>query len=111
MKTLSYWFSLGLALMLLSSAALAITLQEAKEQGLVGERRDGYVGFVVDDVSPDVRSLVQNVNDQRRNRYQEIAQENGISLEQVAVLAFERAVEATQSGHYLQDANGNWVRK
>lgn len=111
MKTVTHCFSLFLALMLLSSAAFAVTLQEAKDQGLIGERRDGYVGFVADNVPPDVRALVQSVNNQRRDRYQEIAQENGITVEQVAAVAFERAVEATQSGHYLQDASGNWVRK
>jgi uncharacterized protein YdbL (DUF1318 family) len=111
MKTVTHWFSLFLTLMLLSSAALAVTLQEAKELGLIGERRDGYVGFVVDDVPADVRALVQNVNNQRRDRYREIADDNGITVAQVAAVAFERAVEATQSGHYLQDASGNWVRK
>ena len=111
MKTVIHWFSLFLTLMLLSSAALAVTLQEAKELGLIGERRDGYVGFVVDDVPSDVRALVQSVNNQRRDRYREIAEENGITVAQVVAVAFERALEATQSGNYLQDASGNWVRK
>jgi uncharacterized protein YdbL (DUF1318 family) len=111
MRTVAHWFSLFLALMLLSSAALAVTLQEAKEQGLIGERRDGYIGFVLEDVPPDVRALVQSVNNQRRARYQEIAQENGITVEQVTAVAFERAAEASQSGHFLQNASGNWVRK
>ena len=111
MKTVIHWFSLFLTLMLFSSAALAVTLQEAKELGLIGERRDGYVGFVVDDVPPDVCALVQSVNNQRRDRYREIAEENGITIAQVVAVAFERALEATQSGNYLQDASGNWVRK
>ncbi|HBP98931.1 MAG TPA: DUF1318 domain-containing protein, partial [Gammaproteobacteria bacterium] len=32
-----------------------------------------------------------------------MAQENGITVEQVAAVAFERAIKATQSGHFLQD--------
>ena len=111
MKTYRHWFAVAMTLLLLSPAAFAVTLQEAKEQGLVGERRDGYVGFVVSEVPADVRALVQDVNNQRRARYQEIAQQNGITMEQVAAVAFERAVQATQSGHYIQDASGNWVRK
>ena len=97
--------------LLLIPAAYAVTLQEAKADGLVGEQRDGYVGLVVNNTPADVRALVQDINNQRRQRYQQIAQQNSISLDQVAALAFERAVEATQSGHFLQNASGGWVRK
>lgn len=96
---------------LLIPSAYAITLQEAKAQGLVGEQRDGYVGFVVDNVPNDVAQLVTEVNNERRQRYQQIAQENGIGIQQVQALAYEQAVAATQTGHYLQNANGAWVRK
>lgn len=92
-------------------AAFALTLQEAKGQGLVGEQRDGYVGFVVSNVPAEVAELVRQVNDERRQRYQQIAQENGISVDQVRALAYQQAVDATQPGHYLQNASGAWVRK
>jgi uncharacterized protein YdbL (DUF1318 family) len=58
-----------------------------------------------------VVALLRDVNSQRRQRYQQIAQQNGISVEQVAAVAYERAIEATQSGHFLQNASGDWVRK
>ncbi len=92
-------------------AAFAVTLQEAKEQGLVGEQRDGFVGLVVDSAPAEVTALVRDVNNQRRQRYQQIARENGISVEQVAAIAYERAVEATQPGHFVQLPDGAWVRK
>lgn len=97
--------------MLVIPAAFAITLQEAKGQGLVGEQRDGYVGFVVSNVPAEVTALVRQVNDERRQRYEQIARENGISVEQVRALAYQQAVDATQPGHYLQNASGAWVRK
>lgn len=97
--------------LLLTTTALALTLQEAKSQGLVGEQRDGYVGFVVSDVPVDVRALVRDINSRRRVLYQEIAEENGIRLEQVAALAYEEAVEETRSGHYVQNASGAWQKK
>lgn len=100
-----------LILLLLSPGAWAVTLQEAKSDGLVGEQRDGYVGLVVNSVAADVVTLVRDVNSQRRQRYQQIAQQNGIAVEQVAALAYERAVEATRSGHFIQNASGAWVRK
>lgn len=97
--------------LMLLPAAYAATLQEAKDQGLVGEQRDGYVGLVVANAPADVVALVRDVNNQRRQRYQQIAQQNGISVQQVAAVAYERAVEATKSGHFIQNASGAWVRK
>lgn len=111
MKKLTQITLAFIALLTLSSTAFAITLQEAKEQGLVGEQRDGLVGFVVETVPADLQALVQQVNTERRARYQEIARENNITLTQVAAIAYERAVEATQSGHYIQNAGGQWMRK
>lgn len=111
MKTLTRTSLLLATLLTFSMTAFALTLQEAKEQGLVGEQRDGYVGFVVSSPPADVVALVEQVNNERRSRYQEIAQENGITVNQVAAVAYERAVQATQAGHFVQNANGQWVRK
>lgn len=94
-----------------ATSAYALTLQEAKEQGLVGEQRDGYVGLVVSRVPADVQALVRQVNEQRRQRYEQIARDNGITMAQVTSLAYEQAVQATQPGHYIQLPNGDWVRK
>ena len=55
--------------------------------------------------------MVRDVNNQRRDLYQQIARQNSISLDQVAALAFDKAIEATLSGQYLQDASGAWVKK
>ncbi|MCG8414250.1 MAG: YdbL family protein [Pseudomonadales bacterium] len=113
MKSLQKIFeaSLVLVLLLWAASAQAITLQEAKADGLIGEQRDGYVGIVVASPSSELRALVTEVNNQRRSRYREIAQQRGISVEQVAAVAAERAVQETQPGHYIQAANGSWVRK
>ncbi|PCJ24226.1 MAG: hypothetical protein COA96_10090 [SAR86 cluster bacterium] len=97
--------------LLLIPASFAATLQEAKAEGLLGEQRDGYVGLVVADAPADIVAIVRDVNSQRRQRYEQIAQQNGITLQQVQSLAYEQAVEATQSGNYIQNASGAWVRK
>lgn len=93
------------------SNALAMSLEEAKSAGLIGEQRDGYLGLVQQNVPPEVRELVQDVNRQRRERYEEIARENDVAVSDVAQLAYARAVEATRSGHIVQNADGNWVTK
>ncbi len=92
-------------------ASFALTLQEAKDQGLVGEQRDGYVGLVVSNAAAEVVSMVQDINNQRRDLYRQIAQQNGITVEQVAALAYEKAVAATPVGQFVQNANGDWQRK
>lgn len=91
--------------------SFALSLQEAKSEGLIGELRNGYVGLVVQSTPAEVVAMVRDVNNQRRELYQQIAQQNNISIEQVAALAFEKAVEATPAGQYLQDATGAWVKK
>lgn len=99
-------------LMLLSiPVAFAQTLDEVKASGLVGEKSDGYLGLVQGTAPAAVEQLVENVNRQRRERYEQIARENGITISQVAQLAYARAVEATRSGNYVEDANGRWIRK
>ena len=111
MRKLTAWTTVALLGLLLAGAAWAVTLQEAKDQGLVGEQRDGYVGLVAGTAAAEVRDLVREVNEERRRRYEQIARDNGITVEQVAAVAWERAVQATRAGHYVQDENGRWVRK
>lgn len=111
MKILTGWITVAMLGLLMAGPVWAISLQEAKEQGLIGEQRDGYVGLVVGNSEAEVRDLVREVNDERRRRYEQIARDNGITIEQVAAVAWERAVQATRSGHYVQDTNGRWVTK
>ena len=98
-------------LLLVIPVGFALTLQEAKSDGLVGELRSGYLGLVVESAPADVVAMVRDVNNQRRDLYRQIAQQNGITVEQVATLAFGKAAEATPAGQYLQDASGAWVKK
>src|SRR5690606_32594680 len=107
-KTLTQAIAIGL---LLISTALAATLEEAKASGLIGEKQDGYIGFVQSSVPADVQALVADVNAQRRQRYEQIARENGIDVRDVAKLAFTRALENTLSGNYVESAPGQWTRK
>lgn len=107
----SFYVALMWLMLIITPTAFAQSLEEAKATGMIGEKRDGYIGLVQGSAPPAVVSLVEDVNRQRRERYQQIARENGISVDQVAQLAFNKAIEATRSGHFLEDANGRWVRK
>lgn len=102
----------GLCLVLLgSNAAFALSLQEAKARGLVGERRDGYVGYVLTPPAAEVKVVVKEVNNKRRAKFADTAKRNNLKTEQVAHRFYQRALEATASGHYYQDAGGAWVKK
>lgn len=93
----------------LSSAAWAIDLHSAKNQGLVGETPSGYLAVVKN--TPAARELVANVNNARKKHYQSIASRNGTSLQVVEVLAGKKAIAKAASGHYIKSASGNWVKK
>lgn len=100
--------SLFLVSMLFSHIVFAIGLDEAKDQGLVGEKDTGYLGVVV--AQQDALRLVEDINAKRKAVYLELADKNGITLQQVEKLAAIKAYEKTHSGHYLW-MNGEWVIK
>lgn len=100
--------SLLLALALLTTSALALSLDEAKSKGLVGEQANGYLGVRIE--SPEAQSVAQDINARRKAEYQKIAVKNATSLESVEVLAGQKAVAATPQGQYILGASG-WVQK
>jgi hypothetical protein len=102
-------FAAVLAVVAVSASALDLT--RAKSQGLVGEQRDGYLGAVAAAPSAEVRQLVSEVNAARRAEYERIARSNRLELGQVEKLAAQKAIEKTRPGHYVQAADGSWVRK
>ena len=98
------------AMLLTSSFVWAADLGQNKDAGVVGEREDGYVGFVQATPAADVATLVQTVNDQRRVEYERIAAANGLTREQVEALAGKKAIERTESGGFIF-VGGAWQQK
>lgn len=103
--------SLLLAGLLACASAFAADLGSAKEDGFIGEQANGYLGLVRSDAPADVRALVSDVNDKRRQRYQEIARQQGTPLSEVEKVGGLKAIEMTARGHYVKDTQGNWIRK
>ena len=87
----------------------ALNLQQAKQQGLVGETTTGYLAAVKS--SAAVNALVKQVNDKRRQLYQQMANKNQLSLTQVEQLAGRKAIAKTAAGHYIQTDSGQWQKK
>ncbi len=97
-----------LAAVLIASPVAALTLDEARAQGLVGEQPDGYVGIVQD--APGVRDLVNSVNAQRRSHYEGIAQQNGVPIQAVEQQAGQHLIERAGSGIFVLTPAG-WQRR
>ncbi|MFK7731237.1 MAG: YdbL family protein [Pseudomonadales bacterium] len=91
-------FSLGL---MLAALASALDLNTAKQQGLVGEQRNGLLG-AVNTQRADVADLVQLINARRVVAYQKIARKNGTQLQIVQSLAGKKAIEKTPKGQYVR---------
>jgi len=90
-------------------SAWAISLDQAKQQGLVGEMPNGYLGVVV--ASGEVSSLVDMVNKKRKDIYLKLARKNKITMQQVTKLAGEKSISKTQAGHLIKNSAGKWVKK
>jgi len=97
-------------LLMFSIAAFAADLDQAKSDGLVGERADGYLGFVVQNAPADVVKLVNDINAKRKAEYQRIAEANKLSLDAVQALAGKKTIEKTRTGDWIL-VNGGWQRK
>ncbi len=94
-----------------SAPALALTLDEARARGWVGEKPDGYVALVRPDAPEEAKALVERVNAERRRIYEELARKQGVSVEVVAAITARKIIERLPSGTYVMDAEGRWVRK
>ena len=89
-------------------AAFALSLDEAKSAGMVGEKGDGYLGVITS--SSEVQALVSDVNGKRKERYLEIAKKNGTDPRAVEIIAGKKAVENTPAGQFIMGSQG-WTKK
>lgn len=107
-KRVTYFFCFSLVLVL-PLLVYALSLDEAKSKGLVGEEPTGYLGAVTK--SSEVESLVNDINSKRRAKYQEIAKSNGTELSAVEALAGKKAIENSAAGSFVKLPSGAWAKK
>lgn len=84
----------------------AADLAQAKARGWVGEQLDGYLGLVNGNAPADVKSLIDDINNQRREEYERIARKNGVSPNEVARLTAKKVIGLTPPGQYVQTPSG-----
>jgi len=107
-----------IAAALLGTAATAATAaqrdpayQAARDQGLVGEKTDGYLGFVTPP-SPAIRALVNDLNAKRRTVYTRKAGANSATVKEMAFRNGCRLIaERTSPGEKYQTPGGAWATR
>ena len=118
MRNMIRRFALGSALAALSLGTLAApaqaqrdpAYQAARAEGKVGEKIDGYLG-IVGGATPQLQSMVDDINIRRRAVYAQRAQAEGATLESYALAAGCEAIARTQQGEMYQAPNGSWQRR
>lgn len=103
-------FTVLIAALLLSLTSWALDLNSAKAQGLVGEQTNGYLGLISTG-NTAAAALVADINQQRRQKYLEIAAEQKTSLSSIETIAGDKLTQkAAAAGQYYQTSRGNWAR-
>lgn len=93
---------------LVSSNVMALTLDEARTQGRVGETFYGYLVALKTDA--ETLELVKDINEARNLSYQQLAKQNNVSTDEIAKLAGQKMV-ARAKPEYVQGINGKWLQK
>ncbi|KGD81132.1 hypothetical protein C7434_1313 [Pantoea sp. PNA 14-12] len=93
----------------MSLPAWALTLDEARQSGRVGETLSGYIAPRADD--SDTLALVKRINDGRAAQYQRLAEQNNLTTDEVARIAGQKLVNRAAAGEYVRGINGQWLRK
>lgn len=92
------------------SSAFALTVDEAKDQGLVGETLSGYLA-VVNTNNAVATELVNEINREREAKYGEIAKKNNLQTREVGRIAGQKLIERAGAGEYVRGINGQWLKK
>lgn len=89
--------------------AAALTLNDARVQGRVGETLSGYLAPIQQDA--ETLALVNRINAARADNYQKLADSNNLPVDEVAKMAGQKLVARAQPGEYVKGLNGKWLKK
>lgn len=94
--------------MFLIQNAYALSLSDAKNNGLVGELSNGYIAAI--DKSPETEKLVDSINAKRKAKYRQISNGKNQPLHVIEKLAADKVFGKGSKGHYFK-RDGKWVQK
>lgn len=82
----------------------------ARASGQIGEKMDGYLGFV-GNPSPALRGLVEDLNIKRRANYTERARAQNATVEEYALTQGCILIARTSPGEKYQTPGGGWATR
>lgn len=94
-----------LTLSLLTPSVWALTLDEARTQGRVGETLNGYLVALKNDA--ETQKLVLDINHARRASYQQLADSNHLPVDEVAKMAGQKLVERARPENMSRELMAN----
>lgn len=98
-------------IMTLPNAAEANDLDQFRAQGVIAERYDGFVELRTGDAPAAARALVDEVNAQRRQLYQERAAAEDAPVDEVGKVYAERIVQRAPVGTYFRQPDGSYIQR
>ena len=107
---LALLFAGTMALAASGSAQETSAVMQARGAGVIGERFDGYVGFVTTP-SESLRRQVNGINIRRRALYANLARRKGVSTEEVGITATCTLFARIPVGGYYLTSDRGWLRR
>jgi len=92
------------------TAQESVSIMQARGAGLIGERFDGYLGFVTTP-SEALRRQVNSINIRRRALYANLARQKGVSTEEVGITATCTLFTRIPVGGYYLTSDRGWLRR
>ncbi len=92
------------------SAQESAGVMQARGAGLIGERFDGYIGFVTTP-SESLRRQANAINIHRRALYSRLAQQKGVSTQEVGITATCTLFARIPVGGYYLTSDRGWLRR
>ncbi len=113
LKKFATWIAAAFAATILMTAAANPLIDQAKAQGVIGEKYDGYIGIVEPSrVTPDLQRQIDRINNGRLAQYKEIADKTGVALADVGIGMGEKLFARAGSGDMLKPGPTDpWAKK
>jgi len=93
-----------------ANAQESAAVTEARRAGLIGERFDGYLGFVARP-GESLRRQVNGINIRRRALYSSLARRKGVTTEEVGITATCTLFMRIPVGGYYLTSDRGWLRR
>lgn len=90
------------------AASAKSIVDQAKTDKLVGEKLNGYLDFVAQDISAEIRAAVNEINIKRKSIYTRLAREQNVGVSDIAGLTGEKLVAKAKPGEMVMLGDSQW---